>query len=224
MTSHFDLITFGLSAFAAVFTIVNPVGNLPFFVTLTSGYSRDLKVRVAKKVVVVATLTLFVFALAGNYIFLIFQTSIHAFRIAGGILLFSIAFSMMQGERPRAKLTEREREEALSREAVGVVPLGIPMFAGPGAITTAMVLIAESSVPEVNLAKATMVFAAIVLTMLISYALLLKADTFAERFGRIGMMAITRIMGLLLAAIAVQFIIMGVRGAWIDYFMELGLV
>jgi multiple antibiotic resistance protein len=224
MATHIELITFGLSAFAAIFTIVNPVGNIPFFVTLTGDYSRELKVRVAKRVVTVATVTLFLFALAGNYIFLLFQTSIHAFRIAGGILLFSIAFSMMQGERPRAKLTDREREEALSREAVGVVPLGIPMFAGPGAITTAMVLMAESSVPVLNPFKAALVFLAIALTMVISYTLLVRADAFAERFGRIGMMAFTRIMGLLLAAIAVQFIIMGVRGAWIEYFMEVGLV
>ncbi|MFQ5837436.1 MAG: MarC family protein [Thermoplasmata archaeon] len=219
MSETVELITFGLSAFAAIFTIVNPVGNIPFFVALTEGYSLELKLRVAKKVVVVATITLFLFALAGNYIFLIFHTSIHAFRIAGGVLLFSIAFTMMHGERPTAKLTDREKEEALSKEVVGVVPLGIPMFAGPGAITTAMVLMAGSSVPTLSLMKAALVFLSILTTMAMSYVLLLRSDSIVERFGRMGMMAFSRIMGLLLAAIAVQFIILGVQGAWMEYFV-----
>lgn len=139
MSDTVVLLGFGLSAFAAVFTIVNPLGNIPVYLALTEGYSRELRWRVIQKVVLVATLTLIVFALAGNYIFTFFHTSVHAFRIAGGILILNIAFTMIHGERPKAKLTDREKDEALSREAVGVVPLGIPMFAGPGAITTVMV-------------------------------------------------------------------------------------
>jgi len=215
----FQYATFGLSTFLAIFTIVNPVGNIPFFVTLTQEYSPDLKLRVTRRVVTVAALTLFVFALAGNYIFLVYHTSIHAFRIAGGILLFSIAFTMMHGGRIRAKLTEPEREEALSKEEVGIIPLGIPMFAGPGAITTAMVLMAEASVPTPNLVKVGIVFLAILATMAISYLLLARADWFAKRFGKTGMMAFSRIMGLILGAVAVQFVIVGIRGAWTDYFL-----
>lgn len=220
MTETATLVAFGLSAFAALFTIVNPVGNLPFFVSLTHDCTPELKRRVAQRVVRVAFVTLLVFALAGNYIFLIFHTSIHAFRIAGGLLLLSIAFSMLHGERSRAHLTDREREEALSRESVGVVPLGIPMFAGPGAITTAMVLMAEASVP-LDLLKVGLVLLAIVATLAISYALLRKADAITGRFGRMGMMAVSRIMGLILAAIAVQFIILGIQGAYLQYFATL---
>ncbi len=218
MSEVTDLIAFGLSAFSAVFTIVNPVGNIPLFSSLTANYSAELKDRVIRKVVVVAVGTLLLFALAGNYIFLFFHTTIHAFRIAGGVLLFSIAFSMMHGERPKAKLTNQEREEALSREVVGVVPLGIPLFAGPGAITTAMVLMAAASVPSLNLIKVALVVVSILVTMAISYVLLKRADTIMARFGRMGMMAFTRVMGLILAAIAVQFIIVGIQGAWMEYF------
>src|SRR5207244_734887 len=82
--------------------------------------------------------------------FLLFGTSIPAFRIAGGILLFSIAFSMMQGERSRTQLTAQDRQEALEREAIGIVPLGIPMLAGPGAITTVIVLMAEATSPALD--------------------------------------------------------------------------
>ncbi len=221
MSTVLELLAFGLSAFAAIFTIVNPVGNIPVYVTLTEGYTRERRTEVAKRAVIVATVTLVVFALTGNYIFLVFHTSIHAFRIAGGILLFSIAFNMMHGERPKAKLTEREREEASAREEVGVVPLGIPIFAGPGAITTAIVLMGESAVPSLDVAKSILVLVSILVTMAISQVLLLRSEWIAKRFGRVGMMAFSRIMGLILAAIAVQFVIVGFQGAWVDYFLGL---
>ncbi len=221
MSTAVEALYFGLSAFAAIFTIVNPVGNLPVFAALTEGYPRGQKARVAQKVVVVSIVTLVLFALAGNYIFLVFHTTIHAFRIAGGILLFSIAFTMMYGERPKAKLTDVEREEALAREMVGVVPLGIPMFAGPGAITTAMVLMAEASVPALDVVKIALVLVSIVLTMGIAFLLMSQADRIMERFGRVSMMAFGRVMGLILAAIAVQFILVGLQGAWLAYFVQI---
>lgn len=219
MADAAQLMAFGLSAFAAIFTIVNPVGNLPLYVTLTEGFSPQLKRLVVRRAVTVATATLLLFALAGNTIFLAFHTSIHAFRIAGGALLFSIAFAMMQGERPKAKLTDRERDETLGKETVGVVPLGIPLFAGPGAITTVMVLMASASEAGLDLLRAALVLLSILVTMAISSLLLARSDRLFARFGRTGMMAFTRIMGLLLAAIAVQFILLGVQGAWLEYFV-----
>ncbi len=219
MADAVQLVAFGLSSFAAIFTIVNPVGNLPLFLSLTEGFTPQLRRLVVRQVVTVATVTMFLFALAGNYVFLVFHTSIHAFRIAGGALLFSIAFAMMQGERPKAKLTDREREETQGREAVGVVPLGIPLFAGPGAITTAMVLMGSASEPALDLVKVALVLLSILVTMAISYVLLARSERIFRRFGRTGMMAFTRIMGLILAAIAVQFVILGIQGAWVAYFM-----
>src|SRR3989475_6793112 len=129
-----ELLTFAIGTFVAIFAIVNPIGATTFFVALTKGYTKKLRRRVIDKAIIAATLTLALFAFLGNYIFAFFGTSIPAFRIAGGILLFSVAFSMIQGERPKSQLTEHDRREALEKEAVGVVPLGIPMFAGPGAI------------------------------------------------------------------------------------------
>lgn len=211
------MMDFALSAFAAIFAIVNPVGNLTFFVALTEGYTQELKRKVINKVILVASATLLVFALLGNYIFMIFQTSIPAFRIAGGILLFSIAFVMAWGGRPGTKLTERDRSEALEKEAVGAVPLGVPMFAGPGSITTVMVFMAEVSSPSLDLVKASVILAAIVATMAASYILLLHSDRITRRMGRIGALAFSRIMGLILAAIAVQIILVGIFGA-IDMF------
>lgn len=211
---------FALSAFAAIFAIVNPVGNLTFFVALTEGYSKEEKIKVIKKVIMVASITLLVFALAGNTIFSIFHTSIPAFRIAGGLLLFSIGFVMVQGGRPGTKLTEKDRSEALEKEMVGAVPLGVPMFAGPGSITTVMVFMAEASSPDVDLVKIGIILLAIMATMAVSYVLLRYSGRITKRMGRTGAAAFSRIMGLILAAIAVQIIIMGIFGVIDLYYLR----
>jgi multiple antibiotic resistance protein len=161
---------------------------------------------------------LLIFALVGNYIFLIFGTSIPAFRIAGGILLFSIAFAMMQGERSRTQLTPQDRQEALEREAIGIVPLGIPMLAGPGAITTVIALMADATSPGLDTLRVVVILGSILGTMLASWIMLTYADVIFRRIGRMGAYAISRIMGLILAAIAVQFVILGIQGAIALYF------
>ena len=206
--SGMDL-AFAITAFASLFAIVNPVGNIPVFVAVTDGYSVELKKRVRTKVCIVAGGVLIVFALFGNYIFDLYGITIPAFKIAGGILLFSIAFTMTRGQMTRAKISEEETQEASEKEEVGVVPLGIPLFAGPGAITTVMIYVSYA----LNSSDVTFDFIAIVLSILgivgISYLLLKFADPLFGRMGRSGAMAFTRIMGLLLAAMAVEFMISG---------------
>jgi multiple antibiotic resistance protein len=212
-----DLVLFAITTFVALFAIVNPLGAMTFFVVLTRAYPKDLKTRVTQKAVLAATITLLVFAFVGNYIFIGFGTSIPAFRIAGGITLFAIAFSMMQGERSRTQLTPQDRQEALEREAVGIVPLGIPMLAGPGAITTVMVLMAAASSP-LDMASIVVILASVLATMVITWILLAQSDRVFRRIGRMGAYAISRIMGLILAAIAVQFVILGIQGAVTEFF------
>ncbi len=199
---------FAIEAFVAIFAIVNPIGNIPFFVTLTQGYSPKEKKDVIIKIIVVAIAVLVIFGLIGNYIFMLFGITIPAFGIAGGILLLTIAFSMLHGQKPRTKLTQQDKEEALAREAVGIVPLGIPMFAGPGAITTIMIYMSR----QTGVFDMFAVFASIFATMAVSFILLTYSDRIFSRMGRMGALAISRIMGLILAAIAIQFIIDGVLG------------
>ncbi len=212
-----DLLTFTIGTFIAIFAIVNPLGATTFFVALTKGYTKKLRRRVVDKAVLSATLTLVVFAIFGTYIFAFFGTSIPAFRIAGGILLFSVAFSMIQGERPKSQLTAQDQKDALEKEAVGIVPLGIPMLAGPGAITTVMVLMAGASSP-VDPLKVAIIIVSILVTMAITFGMLTYADRIFKRVGRMGASAFSRIMGLILAAIAVQFVILGIQGAITLYF------
>lgn len=203
-------IEFALGAFVSIFAIVNPVGNIPIFEAVTEGYSKELKRKVAIKICLVTTVVLFVFALFGQYIFSIYGITIPAFKIAGGLLLFSVAFSMMHGQRSRTKLSEEDQEEAMEKEEVGIVPLGIPLFAGPGAITTVMIYVSEATSQNGDLMAVLSVFLGIILTVVISYILLTYSEGIFEKMGRSGAMAFSRVMGLLLAAVAISFILSGV--------------
>ncbi len=202
-------IEFGISVIVTIFAIVNPLGNVPFFVTITDGYPHEVRQRIIMMVCVVMIVVLFVFAIFGDLIFYVYGITIPAFRIAGGVLLFSIAFSMMQGRRPTTKITEAERVRALEEEQVGVVPLGIPMFAGPGSITTVMILTSDVQ-QSGDVTGYIWIFIGVMVTVILSYLILSYSDVLFRIMGRTGTMAFSRIMGLVLAAVAVQFIIVGV--------------
>jgi multiple antibiotic resistance protein len=204
---------FAISAFATVFAIVNPIGNIPFFFAVTDGYTHEDKKRVAAKTCIVTTAVLFTFALFGQWIFSIYGITIPSFRIAGGILLFSIAFSMLNGQKSKTKITDEERDEAMQKDSVGIVPLGIPMFAGPGAITTVMILVSDASTNSDAIVRLGMIAAAIILTVIISYEMLVHSERIFNLMGKSGAMAFSRIMGLLLAAVAINFVLRGISQA-----------
>ncbi|HKW43127.1 MAG TPA: MarC family protein [Thermoplasmata archaeon] len=200
-------LAFGATAMASIFAIVDPLGVVPFFSVLTEDLNAIEKQNIVTKACLTATLTLGVFAIFGQWIFAAFGFTIPAFKVAGGIVLFAVAFEMLRGERSKTRLTAQEREETLERDEVAVVPLGIPLLAGPGAITTVMIYMAHpSAAPEDKL----FVFAGILIAILATFFLLAHADRIFHRIGRAGTRAVGRVMGLLLAAIAVQFIIDGV--------------
>ena len=200
-------VAFGATAMASIFAIVDPIGVVPFFSVLTEDMTFAQKREVISKSCLVATTTLGVFAVFGQWIFEAFGFSKPAFEIAGGILLFGVAFEMMNGERPRTKMTESERTETLEREDVGVIPLGIPLLAGPGAITTVMIYMTH---PVADPMDKMFIFAGILAAVLTTFFLMHYADRVFKRIGRTGTKAIGRIMGLLLAAIAIQFVINGI--------------
>jgi len=213
---------FAIATFAAIFAIVNPIGNIPLFSAVTEGYSPELKRKIIIKTCLVTFGVLTGFGIFGQYVFLVYGITIPAFKIAGGILLFSVAFSMMQGQRSRAKMSDEENLEAMSKEDIGVVPLGIPLFAGPGAITTVMIYISYATRAN-DLFDLTSVFVSIIATTLISYVLLTYSQRIFERMGRGGALAFSRIMGLLLAAVAVSFVMSGIFEA-VDAFIKNGLL
>ena len=209
---------YAITVFTAIFAIVDPMGNIPIFYTITQRFSRAERIRIAKKAVIAATITLVVFALIGQYIFTLFSITIPAFRIAGGLLLFRVAFNMLYGVTPGTKSTEKEKEETLEREMLGVVPLGIPLLAGPGAISTVMLYNSQGS-----FVNTVVIFISIFATLSITYVLLLNVDIIFNRLGQVGSLAISRIMGIILAAIAVQFLINGVHQLMLEWAAELGV-
>ncbi len=192
----------------SVFAIVDPVGTLPFFVALTDGFEEADRRIVLRRSVIVLGSVLALFALLGRFLFAAFGFTLGAFEIAGGILLFVVAFDMLQGEVTRTKFTPQDHEAAAQRrDEVAVVPLGIPLLAGPGAISTVMIYEGSSgSDPLIVVAT----FVAILVTAAVTFVVLRLGQPILRAMGRVGVMAMTRVLGLILAALGVQFVLNGV--------------
>lgn len=202
-----DLPAFALLCFTSLLAIINPLSATPMYLALTQGYSAERRRQTLRSAILTAFLVLVVFALLGGTIFQLFGITLDAFRIAGGIIFFGIGTDMLQAKRSRVKATEEEEAEAATKEAVGITPLGIPMITGPGAITTVMVLMTQANtVPRV-----ATVFVATVAVLAIAYVVLGAAPRILHFFGQTGLNVMTRIMGLLVTVIGVQFIIDGAR-------------
>jgi multiple antibiotic resistance protein len=206
-----DLVTFALLSLSSVIIIVNPLGATLTYVSLTSGMDISLRMRVAKESCWYAFLILLVFALFGGIILQLFGITIEAFRIGGGILLFLIGMEMVYARTSRTKLTATEKYESMEAEDISVTPLAIPMIAGPGAITTTIVLMNEAvgSVPEM-----AMILIAIIVATILTYMMMIRSESIVSKIGQKEFRAINRVMGILLIAIAVQFVISGLSSAF----------
>jgi len=206
-----DPVTFALLSLSSVIIIVNPLGATLTYVSLTSGMDVPARIKVAKESCWYAFLILLVFALLGGIILQLFGITIEAFRIGGGILLFLIGMEMVYARTSRTKLTATEKYESMDAEDISMTPLAIPMIAGPGAITTTIVLMNEAvgSVPDM-----AMILAAIVIAILLTYLMMIRSESIVSRIGQKEFRAINRLMGILLIAIAVQFVISGLSSAF----------
>lgn len=200
-----DAFTFGLTAFTSLFAIVDPFAALPVYLALTARESPTHRRRTAQRAALTTLVVLLVFALSGQVVFHFFGISIGAFKIAGGLLLFAVAFDMMRAQVSSTKSTPAEELDAASREDVGLMPVGIPLLSGPGAIASSMLLSARAhSVKE----KGALVVA-MMLVALSAWLVLRSASGIARVLGRTGMNIIARVMGLILAAVAAQFVLDG---------------
>jgi multiple antibiotic resistance protein len=202
-----DVASFSLLAFTSVFFIVNPLGAAPVFLAITEGWEHKDRVRVAGRAALVAGGVLAVFLLSGNIIFRLFGITLAAFRVAGGILLMRVAMDMLHGRPTATKSTPDDHLEAAEKEDLGVTPLGVPQLAGPGAIATVILLPGEPRV----LWRIAPVLAAITLTTIIAYLILRAAEQVQRFIGQSGTRIMTKIMGLLIAAVAVEFVAVGIR-------------
>ena len=196
-----------LLIFTSVLFIVDPFAAVPSFLAMTERDARASRRVMARRGAWTCAVTLTLFALGGSLIFTLFGITLAAFKIAGGVLIGLNAIDMVQARRSQQQETPVERAEGTLKEDIGIIPLGLPMLAGPGAISTVMVLAGQSRTPLTTLA----VYGAIALTAVVSYVTLAAATMVERRLGLTGMRILTRLMGLVLCAIAVQFIVDGIK-------------
>ncbi len=195
------------SSFATLFAIMNPIGAVPILISLTDGYTKKERDNVILKSTFTAAGMMLGFMLIGAYIFQVLGISIYDFEIAGGLLLFKVAFDMLQGKTSPTKITNTEKEESVEREAIGIAPLGTPLLAGPGTITTAIIFFNGNGD---TLMTRLIVIISVVLLVIITYFILKFSIPIFGRLGKTGSIVITRIMGLLLASIGIQLIASGI--------------
>ena len=199
---------FVLVTFTSVLFIVDPIAVVPTYLVITQGQSAAQRRKTAVRACIAATVILVTFSVAGRLIFEMFGITLPAFRIAGGLILWLVAMDMLHGNRSTQE-GSAEIAEGRAKDDVAVTPLAMPMLAGPGAISTVMVLSGEAHTTPQMVA----VYGSILLTAFVAWLTLRVGERLVARMGQTGIRVMTRIMGLLLAAIAVQFVITGVREA-----------
>lgn len=199
-------VAFALLVFTSLLAIVNPLSAVPMFLAVTSGYTHQQRQSTLRMAIATAIIVLFVFGLLGTWILDFFGITTQAFRITGGVLFLGIGSDMLRAKRGRVKATRQEMEEAGSREQTGIIPLGIPALAGPGAITTVITLIPQAR----DTWQMASIYVSIVLVMAIAWVVLMTAPAILHRFGQTGLNIMTRLMGLLVMVVGMQFIIDGV--------------
>jgi multiple antibiotic resistance protein len=198
------------TVFMAFFAIMNPIANAPLFMGLTEGLDLGARRRIALRSVALAFVIVALFATFGRQIFILFGITLPAFRIAGGILVGLVGYHLLQGQESSIH-TPTEQDNALSRDAalgVAITPLALPILAGPGTIATAMNFAANSTLTELVL-----VLSALGLVCLLTLAAFLASDSLVSFLGQNAIKVVSRLMGLILAVIGVQMLIVGIRGA-----------
>ncbi len=208
-----DSLTFFITAFASLFAIVSPLGGVVTFVSLTNNLTFEEKNAVANKSAALASVIAISFALTGEMILDFFGITIDSLRVAGGILLFIVALDMILGRVSSESITEDEIDKSMDRSDIWIFPIALPLLTGPGTITTIIVLMgsAESTVQSFS----------VILAILITFGISLTLFHFSRRIykvlGYTGMLVFTRLMGLLLAGLAVNFIAIGVWNLYLSF-------
>lgn len=197
--------TLFIHALVGVFVIVNPFGNVPLFISLTQKFTTVERRNAIAKSVVIATAILLVFALIGKFLFDLLNVTLDSLRIAGGLLLLAIAFDMLMGRSPASKIDPDEE-----RESVAVTPMATPLLAGPGAMTTVMILMNEAGT---TIEKGSIMIA-ILIAMAAAFLIVINCDWVYGAIKKDGARVLTKIMGIVLATIAVEMMVNGLLHAF----------
>ena len=209
-----DLLPFALLCFTSFFTLTNPLGTMPVFLTMTNGMNDHERKAIVRRATIVSFITLMVFTFSGQFLFKFFGISSNGFRIAGGFIIFKIGFDMLQARYSNAKL--KEEEVKTYAYDISITPLAIPMLCGPGAIANAIMLMDDASTFTL---KGTLI-GIIALVYFITFLILQASTRLVRILGETGNNVMMRLMGLILMVIAVECFVSGLKPILIDILRE----
>ncbi len=198
-----QLFNFGLLVFTSYFTLINPLGIMPVYMTMTMELDDSHRKRTARKAAIVALFTIVLFALSGKMLFDFFHISVNSFRIVGGVIFFLMGKDMLQARLVAVKLNQSEVKSYVND--ISVTPLAIPMICGPGAITNTIVLMNDAT----TAAHKIVFFAGVFLVMVLTYLILRSSSKIIKVLGETGNNVLMRLMGLIVMVIAVEFFFSG---------------
>lgn len=205
-----ETISFGLLCITSLFTLINPLGTMPVFMSMTAELSTTDRNKTAKKASIVSLITIIAFAFTGQLLFKFFGISVNSFRIVGGVIFFIMGMDMLQARLTRIKIKEDEVKSYVSD--ISITPLAIPMICGPGAITNAIVLMEDAN----TLPKQIVLIISIILIMFLTYIILYSSSKLIKLLGQTGINVMMRIMGLIVMVIAVEFFFSGLKPIILD--------
>jgi len=203
-----------IEIFVTFFIIVDPVGVIPIFIAITTGASKKLRETIAYRAVVFSIFIVLLFAFMGKNILDFLGIDINAFQVAGGVLLFILAYDMLNAHFTDIKTTKEEREEVreklIEEQAVWVVPLAIPTLTGPATMSSIIVFISTSS----TIFEKILVVLSVIITLIIAYYFMIFSDKILNKLGTTGLNSANRILGIILLSISVKMIITGLKKLW----------
>ena len=209
-----DLLPFALLCFTSFFTLTNPLGTMPVFLTMTNCMNDHERKAIVRRATIVSFITLMVFTFSGQFLFKFFGISSNGFRIAGGFIIFKIGFDMLQARYSNAKL--KEEEVKTYADDISITPLAIPMLCGPGAIANAIMLMDDASTFTL---KGTLI-GIIAFVYFITFLILQASTRLVRILGETGNNVMMRLMGLILMVIAVECFVSGLKPILIDILRE----
>lgn len=202
-----DLYTSALLIFTSFFTLINPLSSMPVFMSMTTNLSKEKRKKTAKKAIVVALITLLLFAFSGQIMFKFFGISVNSFRIVGGVIFFAMGWDMLQARIAHMKHTDDEEKVDAYVEDISITPLAIPIICGPGAITNAIVLMEDAT----TITQKLLLVSIMALVLLLTYLIYRGGSKIIDFLGKTGNKVMMRIMGLIVMVIAVEFFFSGLK-------------
>jgi len=207
-----ELYTFAILIFTSFFTLINPLGTMPIFMSMTASLSKKRRKKTAKKATLVAFFTILAFAFSGQVLFNFFGISVNSFRIVGGFIFFIMGWDMLQARLGSIKHSGNEDKIDAYVDDISITPLAIPMICGPGAITNAIILMEDAA----TIFQKGVLISVIAFVLFLTYLILVGASKITDKLGETGNKVMMRLMGLIVMVIAVEFFFSGLKPIILD--------